>query len=98
MSICFHLHHNLFFSAITVTPKCQVRLKSHIIQPDSATTDSDLDKIHYEWSWYSNFLYTTFHIFKYDSTLFHLKNLTAIWIANINEEAASALANSESEI
>jgi hypothetical protein len=41
-------------AAITVPPGCQVDLKSHIITLDSATTDSDLETIHYEWSWDSN--------------------------------------------
>jgi hypothetical protein len=38
-------------ATITVPPGCQVDLKSHIITPDSATTDSDLETIHCEWSW-----------------------------------------------
>jgi hypothetical protein len=33
-------------ATITVPPGCQVDLKSHIITPDSATTDSDLETIH----------------------------------------------------
>jgi hypothetical protein len=38
-------------STITVPAGCQIQLQSHYIQPDSATTDSDLESIHYEWTW-----------------------------------------------
>ncbi len=44
-------------ASITVPPGCQVDLKSHIITPDSATTDSDLETIHYEWAWDSNTMF-----------------------------------------
>jgi hypothetical protein len=35
-------------SIITVPTGCLVNLKSHVIQPDTATTDSDLETIHFE--------------------------------------------------
>ncbi len=34
-----------------------LHLKSNIIQTDMATTDSDLETIHYKWSWDSNLLF-----------------------------------------
>ena len=82
-------------SVITVQPGCQVDLKSHVIQPDSATTDSDLETIHYEWSWDSNVLFPTYHTQEFEATIIHLKNITAISIENINAAVASALANSK---
>ena len=45
-------------ATITVPPGCQVNLREHVIQPDTATTDSDLETIHYEWSWDSNMLFS----------------------------------------
>ena len=82
-------------ATITVPPGCQVDLKSHIITPDSATTDSDLETIHYEWSWDSNIMFPKFHTNEFEATLIHLKNLTAITIDNINEAVATATANSK---
>jgi hypothetical protein len=83
-------------ATITVPPGCQVDLKSHIITPDSATTDSDLETIHYEWSWDSNTMFPKYHTVEFEATLNHLKNVTAMTIDNINEAVASALANNKS--
>jgi hypothetical protein len=56
-------------STITVSPRCQLDLKSQIIQPDSAATDSDLKTIHYKWSWESIILFTTYRTFEFEATL-----------------------------
>jgi hypothetical protein len=66
-----------------VPPGCQVDLKSHIITPDSATmdsatTDSDLETIHYKWSWDSNIMFPRYHKQEFKATLTHLKNINAI--------------------
>jgi hypothetical protein len=82
-------------ASITVPPGCQVHLKSHIT-PDSATTDSDLETIHYEWSWDSNTMFPKYHTSKFEATLVHLRNLTALSIHNINEAVAQAMARSKS--
>jgi hypothetical protein len=83
-------------ATITVSPGCQVDLKSHIITPDSATTDSDLETIHYEGSWDSNIMFPKYHTNKFEATLIHLRNNTAISIDNINEAVAMAMARSKS--
>ncbi len=83
-------------TTITVPPGCQVDLKSHIITPDSAVTDSDLETIHYEWAWSSNIMFPKFHTSEFEATLIHLRNLTAISIDNINEAVALAIARSKS--
>jgi hypothetical protein len=49
-------------ATITVPSGCPVNLKSHVIQPDIATTDLDLETICYEWSWDSNILFPKYHI------------------------------------
>jgi hypothetical protein len=71
-------------------------LKSHILTPDSATTDSDLETIHYEWSWDSNIMFPKYHTYEFEVTLIHLRNITAISIDHINEAVATALAESKS--
>jgi hypothetical protein len=48
-------------STIRVLAGCQIQLQSHFIQPDSATTDSDLDTIHNKWTWDLNVLFPTYH-------------------------------------
>jgi hypothetical protein len=73
-----------------------VDLKSHIITPDSATTDSDLETIHYVWSWDSKIMFPKYHTYEFEATLVHLKNITAIYIDNINEVVATVLPNSKS--
>jgi hypothetical protein len=83
-------------ATITVPPGCQVDLKSHIITPDSATTDSDLETIHYEWSWDSNKLFPKNHTYEFEGILIHLRNISAISIDNINEAVAKAMARSKS--
>ena len=83
-------------ASITVPPGCQVDLKSHIITPDSATTDSDLETIHYEWSWDSNTMFPRYHTSEFEATIVHLKNLSALSIHNINEAVAQAIARSKS--
>ena len=77
-------------------PGCQVDLKSHVITPDSATTDSDLETIHYEWSWDSSIMFPRYHTNEFEATLIHLSNITAILIDNINAAVATAMANSKS--
>jgi hypothetical protein len=83
-------------ASITVPPGCQVDLKSHIITPDSATMDSDLETIHYKWSWDSNTMIPKYHAGEFEATLVHLRNLTALSIDNINEAVAKAMARSKS--
>jgi hypothetical protein len=73
-------------STITIPAGCRITLKSHIIQPDSATTDSDLETIHYEWFYYSNELFPKYHIEQFETRVAHLQNLTA---ASINSIRAS---------
>ena len=82
-------------ASITVPPGCQVDLKSHIIAPDSATTDSDLETIHYEWAWDSNTMFPKYHTSEFEATLEHLRNATALSIDNINEAVARATARSK---
>jgi hypothetical protein len=82
-------------ATITVPPGCHLDLKSHIITPDSATTDSDLETIHYEWSWDSNIMFPKYHTNEFEATLIHLKNVTSMTIDNINEAVARATANSK---
>jgi hypothetical protein len=83
-------------ATITVPPGCQVDLKSLIITPDSATTDSDLETIHYEWSWDSNIMFPRYYTNELEATKIHLSNITAISIDNINAAVATAMANSKS--
>ncbi len=71
-------------------------LKSHIITPDSATTDSDLETIHNEWSWDLNIMFPKYHTNEFEATLIHLRNITALSIDNINEAVAEATAKSKS--
>jgi hypothetical protein len=73
-----------------------VDLKSHIITPDSAKTDSDLETIHYKWSWDSNIIFPKYQTNKFGATLVHLRNIIAISIDNINEAVATAMARSRS--
>jgi hypothetical protein len=82
-------------SQIAVTPGCQVDLKSHNIQQDSATTDSNLETINYEWSWDSDVLFLTYHAQEYETTIKHLKNVTSITINNVNLTVAVALPKSK---
>jgi hypothetical protein len=58
--------------------------------------DSDLETIHYEWSWDSNTMFPKYHTNQFEATLIHLRNITAISIDNINEAVATALARSKS--
>ena len=83
-------------ATVTVPPGCLVNLKEHVIQPDTATTDSDLETIHYEWSWDSNVLFPTYNTEAFEATMIHLQNLTTVSINNINEAVATAMANSKS--
>jgi hypothetical protein len=85
-------------SAFTVPSGCQVDLKTHIIQPDSLTTDSNLETINYKWSWDSNALFPMYNTFEFEATIIHLRNLTAISIDNNNVAVATAVANSKSAI
>jgi hypothetical protein len=84
-------------STITVPAGCQINLKSNIIQLDSTTTDSDLETIHYKWSWDSNVLFLMYQTDAFESTIFHLKNLTAISINNINIAVEKAMAMTQSD-
>jgi hypothetical protein len=70
-------------STITVPAGCDITLKSHIIQLDSATTDSDLDTIHYKWSYNSNVLFPNCHVEEFETKVEHLQNLTAASIISI---------------
>jgi hypothetical protein len=84
-------------STITVPPGCLVHLKSHIIQHDTATTDSDLEIIHCEWSWDLNTLFPKYHTEAFKNTIIHLQNLTTISIDNFNKAVEIAMAKSKSD-
>ena len=78
-------------------PYSNVSVKSHIIQPDSATTDSDPETIHFKWSWDSNVLFPTYHNEAFEATIHHLQNLTAISVKTINAVMADVMAKSHSD-
>jgi hypothetical protein len=59
--------------AITLPPGCLVNLKSHVIQADTATTDSDSETIHYEWSWNLQILFSKNRTEAFENTFLHLK-------------------------
>ncbi len=83
-------------SQITVPPGCQVYLRWHSIQPDSTTTNSDLETIHTEWSWDSNFLFPTYHTQEFEQTIRHSNNEAAMTKDNISSAVTAAFINSES--
>ncbi len=65
------------FSSITIRSSstiagCHINLESHIIQPDSATTNWDLETIHYEWSLDSNMLFPKYLFVEFETTVAHL--------------------------
>ena len=82
-------------SQLGVQLQLQYHLREHVIQPDTATTDSDLETIHYEWSWDSNVLFPKYHTESFEAAMIHLQNLTAVSIDNINAAVATAMANSK---
>jgi hypothetical protein len=80
-----------------VPPGCLVNLKYHVIQPDTAITNSDLEIAHYVWFWDLNTLFQKYHTEAFESTILHLQNLTAISIDNINKAVEEAMAKSHSD-
>jgi hypothetical protein len=68
-----------------------------VIQPDTATTDSDFETIHCERSFDSNMLFPKYHTEALEATILHLQNLTAILIDNINKAVEEAMAKSHSD-
>jgi hypothetical protein len=57
-----------------------------VIQPDTATTDSDTERIDFEWSWDLNILFPKYYTKAFENTILHLHNLAAISIDNINKK------------
>jgi hypothetical protein len=68
---------------ITEPAGCKINLKSHIKNPNSTKTNSDLDTIHYKWSIDSNIMLLTYHTEAFKTTMDHLQNVTATSINNI---------------
>jgi hypothetical protein len=62
----------------------------------SLHSDSDLETIHYEWTWNWNVLFPTYHNEAFKATINHLQNLTAISVETINAAMAEAMAQSHS--
>ncbi len=76
--------------SITVPAGCQIQLQSHYIQPDLATTDSDLETVHYKWTRDSSVLFPTNHKEAFQATVEHLQNLSTV---SVDAAMASAIAN-----
>jgi hypothetical protein len=74
----------------TVLAGCRINLKSHIIQPNSAT-------IYYDWSYNSNVLFSSYHTNALETTVTHLQNLTAISINSIRAAMEEAKLKSASD-
>ncbi len=77
-------------STITVPPGCIVNLISHMIQPDTATTYTDLDTIYYD----SNILFPKYLMEAFEAASSHLQNLTPISIYKINTALKETMAKS----
>ena len=67
------------------------------LQPDTATTDWDLETIHYEWSWDLNTLSPKYHTEAFENIIIHLQNLSTISLDNINKAVEEAMAKSQGD-
>jgi hypothetical protein len=85
-------------STVTVPPGCNVDLKSHMIQPSSATIDFDLETIHHKWSWDLDVLFPYYPTDKFEAIISHLKNVITVVIDNIRAAVTTAKYVSEGEI
>jgi hypothetical protein len=68
----------------TVPPGCKLKLKTHLIDPDTTTVDEDLEAIHYEWIWKENEIFHHFHLPEFSETIQNSLNSTSLSIDFVN--------------
>ena len=68
----------------TVPSGCNLKMKTHLIDPDTSTVDEDLEAIHYEWIWKDNEIFPTFQLPEFSETIQDLLNSTTLSIDFVN--------------